>query len=1070
MKRIFISLVLFLTWTVGTLFAQSIMIKGTVLDEFNGGLPGANIMVKGSSNGAITDMDGNFSLQVPNEKSSLVVSFIGYKSKTVVVGKERNFKIKLDDNSQIVDEVVVVGFATQRKANNTGSVASVDAKKLQSRPITSAIEGLQGVAAGLNITNDNGGAPGKSMEMNIRGLGSIGEGSSAQPLILIDGVEGDLATVNPNDVESISVLKDGASASIYGSRAPFGVVLVTTRSGDKTTVINYSGSLRVAQPVSVPKSVDSYKYALYSNDCKLNMGENPTFGTGQLNKILAFQRGELPYATGSKIGTDGKEIWLPGPESWGNSDFYDIHLRNASYSQEHNASVSGGGERASYYFSTNYMKQSGIFRYADDSFSRFNISAKIGVKILKNLKLNYSMRFVNTTDDKPSALDALFFHNIGRITPLASLRTPNGEYTSESLVESLVNGGRQVQKQQQLYNQANFVYEPIKNWKIYLELGSRIENPKSTRQFKKIYQTMPDGRKEAIPVLATVLDRTEVNVNNGEFRRQPEAGVNYYEKSYGANNYFNTNVRTDYEFTYGPHFFRALLGMQTEYYSMELARVSSDAILLDDTPFLPSSQGVNPMMSEKKGEWASIGFFGRLNYVLYDRYLFEVNLRRDGASRFPTNQRWGLFPSFSLGWNMARENFFKPLADAGIETFKLRGSYSVLGNQNTSSFYPYYQKMYSQNGNFILGGNNVISLPSPEPYSTKLTWEKIENYGVGLDIVMFSNRFNASFDYYQRSTKDMVGPSKSLPAVYGANAPKTNNAVLRTRGWEFEALWRDRIGRDFNYEVNFSLSDYESVITKYDSPDGALDKYYAGKKLGDIWGYQVEGIAKNDLEMLEWNKNNNQDALGKKWGGGDLMYKDRDGNGKVNNGGNTLYDKGDLSVIGNGTPRFAYSFRLYAKYKFVDVSAFFQGIGKRDVFFNNSATFFGNSGEWWRSVFAEHMDYFRYAGDPLGENTDAYYARPRYDNNNKQVCDHYLQDASYLRLKNLQIGFTLPENIKLAKVIKKARLYVSGENLFTFTDLKIFDPEAIGSGISEYGPGKTYPMYRTFSVGLNVTF
>lgn len=1073
MKKIFISFILFLICTVGTAYAQSIIVKGTVLDEFGEGLPGANIQVKGTSNGSIADIDGNFSIQVPSEKSSIIISFIGYEPKTVVIGKERDFKIKLKDNSQSVDEVIIVGFATQKKVNNTGSVVSVDAKKLAARPITSAIEGLQGVAAGLNITNDNGGAPGKSMEINIRGLGSIGEGSNAKPLILIDGMEGDLATINPNDVQSISILKDGASASIYGSRAPFGVVLVTTRSGDKTTVANYSGNLRVSQPVSVPNPVDSYRYALYLNDAYSNGGGNPPFGTAKLNQILGYQRGEIPYGMSSKVGGDGKLTWTSGQDNFGNTDYYDVHLRKASYSQEHNASVSGGGERATYYFSTNYMKQSGVLRYADDSYSRFNISGKINVKILPNLTLSYNTRFVNTTDDKPSSLDNLFFHNIGRTMPLEPLYTPAGEYSQTSMVESLQNGGRKVIKEQQLYNQANFMYEPIKNWKIYVELGSRIENPRDTRQFNKIYYTRPDGTKEPMSIFKDVLDRTEINQDNGEFRRQPAAGVSYYEKAYGYDNYFNTNVRTDYEFTHGPHYFRALVGVQTEYFSTELTRVSSDGILLDETPFLPSSKGINPMMSEKKGEWASIGIFGRLNYVLHDRYLFEVNLRRDGASRFPANQRWALFPSFSLGWNIAKENFFKPIADAGVETFKIRGSYGTLGNQNTTSFYPYYQKMFSQDGNFILGGANATSLPSPKPFASKLTWEKIENYGGGVDIVLLSNRLTASFDYYQRTTKDMVGPSKSLPAAFGADSPPTNNAALRTRGWEFEVLWRDRIGRDFEYEINASLSDYQSVVTKYDSPDGSLDakRYYTGKKLGDIWGYQVEGIAKSDIEMFNWTQKNDQSSLGKNWGGGDIMYKDINGDGKVNNGGNTIYDKGDLSVIGNGTPRFAYSFRLYAKYKFIDISAFFQGIGKRDVFFDGSATFFGVTGEWQRSIFVEHLDYFRYAGDPLGENLNAYYARPRFDGgNNTRVSDYYLQDASYLRLKNLQIGFSLPENIPLAKIIKKARIYVSGENLFTFTNLRIYDPEAIGSGISEYGPGKTYPMYRTFSVGLSLTF
>lgn len=293
---------------------------------------------------------------------------------------------------------------------------------------------------------------------------------------------------------------------------------------------------------------------------------------------------------------------------------------------------------------------------------------------------------------------------------------------------------------------------------------------------------------------------------------------------------------------------------------------------------------------------------------------------------------------------------------------------------------------------------------------------------------------------------------------------------MQTRGWEVEASWRDRIGTDFSYNITATLSDYQSVITKYDSPDGALAGYFPGKKLGEIWGYQVKGIAKSDLEMNEWLSNHSQSALGKNWGGGDLMYKDLDNNGSVNNGGNTITDKGDLSVIGNGTPRYAFGLNLGASWKFINISLFFQGIGKREVFFNNSATFFGFAGEWQRSLFMEHLDYFRYAGDPLGANLNPYYGRLRIDQNNIQLSDRFVQDASYLRLKNIQIGFTLPKTAALSKHLQKARLYFSGENLFTFTNLMIYDPEAIGSSISEYGPGKTYPMYRVFSAGLELTF
>lgn len=350
--------------------------------------------------------------------------------------------------------------------------------------------------------------------------------------------------------------------------------------------------------------------------------------------------------------------------------------------------------------------------------------------------------------------------------------------------------------------------------------------------------------------------------------------------------------------------------------------------------------------------------------------------------------------------------------------------------------------------------------------------------GIGIDWGFFSNRLSGSFDWYQRTTKDMVGPANSLAAIYGGDAPKTNNAELRTRGWELELSWRDRVNKDFSYGITATLSDYKAVVTKYESSDNAIDGWYQGKVAGDMWGYEVLGIAKSDREMSEYLAQHSQQSIGDKWGGGDLMYRNLDDKSEINAGSRTLQDHGDLKIIGNSTPRYAYSFTLEANYKFVDFRAFFQGIGKRDLFFKDgvdpkgTASFFGFGGApYQRSLYMDHLDYFRYAGSELGANMDdPYYGRLRTDANNVQVSDRFVQNGAYLRLKNLQIGFNLPQNTKLSKVIKKARLYLSGENLFTITKLKIFDPETSGGTSTEYGNGKTYPMYRVWSAGLELTF
>ncbi|MCK9507713.1 MAG: TonB-dependent receptor [Pigmentiphaga sp.] len=1065
MKRI---LFMVISCVVGlSIFAQSFTVTGKVTDQHNESIIGATIMVKGTTTGTTTDFDGNFSIHIPSKSSMLVISYVGMQTKEVAIGNNTTgLIIQLADDSKVLEEVVVVGFGTQKKINATGAVKTIDNKMLESRPISNAVQGLQGVVAGLNITNDNGGALGQPMNINIRGLGTIGEGSVSSPLVLIDGIEGDLSTINPNDIANISVLKDAAAASIYGSRAPFGVILVTTKEGtEQDTRYTYTGNVRLSAPIAIPKAVDSYTYALMVNDAYGNAGGNPPFGSSQLNKIQRYQRGELLYGIEQ---AEGINDWAWNQRSFGNTNWYEEHLKSYTYSQEHNLSVRGGTKKINYFLSGNYLNQNGLFTHADEQFTRLSINGKMNISLSDKLNFNWSTRIVDTKNDKPTALNALFYHNLGRRSPLMPVYMPNGEYNKESLIPSLLNGGRYLVNNQQFYNQGQLVFEPIKKWKFYFDLGSRIEKPNESRQFKKLSYTLPDGTSNYFPVLEGVADKSTVT-ESGTIIRQPAAGTNYYERALGNINYINTNARTDYELQFDKHYFKVLLGVQSEYYFTEIIRVASDNITLDEKPFLPAGSGTNPRLSEKKGDWSNLGLFGRVNYAFDDKYMVEMNMRGDAASRFPTKQRWGAFPSISAGWNMGQEKFWSSMYEKGFEMIKIRASYGVLGNQNTSSFYPYFQYMNSEMGGLVINDTETIILPGPRPFATSLTWEKIENTGMGIDLGFLSNRFSASLDWYQRITRDMVGPAKPLPAVYGAAAPRTNNAELKTKGWEIELNWRDRIGKDLNYFITATLSDYQSIVTKYDSPDGALNGYFPGKKLGDIWGYQVEGIAKSDQEMNDWLQHTSQSALGKNWGGGDLMYKDIDDSGSVNAGGNSIFDSGDLTVIGNGTPRYAYSMSMGMSRKDFDFSLFFQGIGKRDVFFNNSATFFGFAGEWQRSLFMEHLDYFRYAGDPLGANLDPYYGRLRTDNNNIQISDRFLQNASYLRLKNLQVGYSLPKTASLSKYIYKARLYLSGENLFTFTNLRIYDPEAIGSSISEYGPGKTYPMYRVFSIGLEVT-
>ncbi|MBO4907130.1 MAG: TonB-dependent receptor [Bacteroidaceae bacterium] len=1062
--------------TVATLAQHTV--QGVVLLDDNEPAIGATIIEKGNpSNGTRTNIDGEFTLTVPQKNAHLSVSYIGFQSQDVAIGGKTHLTIVLVEDSKVIEEIVIVGFGTQKKINATGAVKTIDDASLKDRPTSNAVESLQGVVAGLNISSDAGGAPGSSKNINIRGVGNLGDGSNSSPLILIDGMEGDISTLNPDDIENVSVLKDAASASIYGSRAPFGVILITTKNGSgaqkRPLSINYAGNVRFQQPVSVPNMVDGLTYAYMLNDAYQNSGEKAPFTTDHLGKISDFVTGKSNLSMGYYENLD---TWYKNQAGYGNTNWYDVYVKDYTVSNEHNLSVSGSTNTIDYRVSGNYMSQTGLFNYADELYQRFNIAGKINARINQYLTLGWSTRFAADDNEKPSVMDDLFFHNLGRTSPVIPLVNPyNGEYHEDSMMQPILEGGRIDSKTNKLYNQLNVIIEPIKNWKLHAEINSRLERNPYTRSFNPMTYHMPSGKEEYLTAFRDITaNEHNINASTGVFSVSPAAGETYREKATAKVNYFETNLYTDYNWKLDSgHEFTFLLGEQSEYYKIETDRYA-------DYNYPTKTEGTvdKHIESNIQGEWSSLGIFGRVNYNYKYRYLAEVNVRADGASRFPTDQRWGYFPSVSLGWNITEEPFMEKIKDSFMDNLKLRVSYGTLGNQNTTSFYPYYQAMYVNTTSLVLGGQQQSSLPVYSPYSTSLTWETIVNKGVGVDFTLFGNRLTGSFDWFERTTKDMIGPAKSLPALYGEAAPKTNNAELRTRGWEVEVTWRDHIGK-FNYSITANLSDYNTVVTKYYSPTGQCfgnsevmrngNYWYEGKDYGEIWGYRVIGIAQSDDEMNAYLDKVSQSAIGSKWGGGDLMYADINGDGKIDAGSATLTDHGDMVRIGNSTPRYAYSFTLQGDYKWFDFRIYMQGIGKRDFLFENCAPFYGIAGEWQRNLYTDHLDYYRFAGSDLGANFDAYYGRIRIDRNNIQASDRFLQNAAYLRLKNVQLGFTLPKGTVLDKYVKSARLYVSGENLLTFTKLRIFDPEGIDNG-GGYGAGKVYPNYRTFSVGLNATF
>lgn len=1058
-----------------SIYVQQQTIVGKITDaSTQEPMPGVNIVIEGTTLGTVSDVDGKYSIDIPAQDAVLIFSFVGYNSERIQISGQTTLDIALIPDIKNLNEIVVVGYGTQKRINLTGAISTVDERTLESRPITNVTQGLQGMVPGLNITQSGelAGSLENRPSINVRGVATIGRGSSGNPLILIDGMEGDINTVNSNDIESISVLKDAAASSIYGSRAPFGVILVTTKKGKSGKMqISYSNNFRISSPVLLPDQMDSYSFVNYINLGRRNNGESNFFSDERVQRILDFQQGKLGKNT---IPANGN-TWGDG-YSYGNDnvDWFKEVYRSSAPAQEHSLNVSGGTDRITYYLSGDYMDMDGLMKLNQDSYQRYVLNAKVNAKLSKWAQLSYMARYTREDYIRPSALKKSLYENMARQAwPVLPFKDPNGYlYSSPSPALALQDGGRDKGQKDVNYQQLNLTLEPISNWKIFANLNYKIEDNFRHWDILPTYNHDVNGNAYLAPQGWYIGDISQA-----------------HEES-SRNNYFSPNVYTEYSQSFGSHNFKVMAGFQSELNKYRNVSATRNGIQIPEYPYIDLTAGtddrgkvVPPSVAGKYEDWSTSGVFGRLNYDFDGRYLVEANLRYDGTSRFRSDKRWNLFPSASVGWNISRENFWKPIENV-VNNFKLRASYGDLGNQNTTDLYPTYQIMnfVPAGGDWLINGARPNKSWNPALISTSMTWERVKTWNAGLDMSLLNNRFSFSFDRFVRFTNDMIGPAPKLPAILGTEVPKTNNTDLETKGFELSLAWQDRIENGFGYRVNLILSDSRTKITKYPNPTGELPSatetdpnkfiYYKGQMIGEIWGYTSKGIAKTDQEMtdhLASLPNGGQNAQGSNWAAGDMMYEDTNKDGKIDNGSNTLDNPGDFSVIGNSTPRYLFGIDLNADWKGVDLRIFFQGVMKRD-YYTNSPMFYGASGAgiWDVVAFEEHRDYFRPEGDPMGANLDSYYPRPLVGSQkNIQTQSRYVQNAAYIRLKNLQIGYTLPEDLTKKILVEKVRVYVSGENLWTGTKLStIFDPETIDGG---WG-GNAYPLMKVYSVGLNVNF
>ncbi len=1033
---------------------QTTSLSGTVTEAGTGmSLPGVSVFVKGTTVGTVTSSDGSYSLQVPSNAKTLVFSFVGLKTLEVAYTGQSTINMQMEEETVGLDEVVAVGYGVQKKVNLTGSITVVEGEALADRPSKDAVDMLQGVAPGLNISRSSGNI-GETASINIRGVTTLGEGSNGSPLVLIDGLEGDLSLVNPQDIANISVLKDAASSSIYGSRAPFGVILVTTKKGEKGKVtVNYNNSFRVGGPSHWPNVSDSEVFARVINDNFINDGASPYFSDEWLDRIIRYKNGENIPMQANEQGR-----WLNGYNAGhANSNWMRAVFSDQSFSQEHNISFNGGSDKMQYYLSGGFLDQNGLLKINTDNYKRYNITGKINAELTSYLNVEFISRFVRKDYQRPTFLNSGIWNNILRQGwPIMPIYDDNGYLydNAASPVLKLKDGGEHSEVKDVNTYQLKFTLTPLKGWNI---VGNT--NYETTTTFRQWYQ---------VPFY-----NHDVNGNPYPASGGTESNVSEYAFK---SDYYNLNIYTDYELTIKDHKVKLMTGSQVEnFYQRELSGqrtglISPEIHSLSTTTGIDSrGSEITPSLDGTYYDWSVAGFFGRFNYNYGDRYLFEANLRYDGSSRFRRGSRWQLLPSFSFGWNIVNEQFWN--IDE-VDQFKLRISYGSLGNQNTNVWYPTYvtQPVGNLSGTWLVGGNRPNTSSAPGLISSGLTWEKVETYNLGIDYALLDTRVSGSFDYFIRNTLDMVGPAPELPNTLGTAVPRQNNTDLKTYGWELALNWNDALdfGADrLRYGLSVVLSDSQTEITRYPNETMSLSTYREGQKLGEIWGYETIGIAKTQEEM---DAHLAPLTEGGQFGytnltAGDIMYKDLDNDKKISSGANTLDDPGDRRIIGNNTPRFRLGTTFTANYNGFDFRAFFQGVLKRD-YFTESQMFFPAGWIWGTIVLDEQLDYFRADPEhPLGQNLDSYYGRPLSNGRNRLAQSKYVLDASYVRLKNLTIGYTLPHKLTNTLGISNLRIYTSGENLFTLTKLtKIFDPELIRTDSQN-----SYPIFKTYSVGLSIT-
>ncbi|HTE24450.1 SusC/RagA family TonB-linked outer membrane protein [Flavitalea sp.] len=1066
-------------------------VTGTVKDD--GGAPLSNVTVVAINESdstlqksAMTNELGVFRLELATGTNyRFRMSYVGFQTLEI-----RNYSLNPGENKAVMatmvtsstaalDEVIVVGFGTQKRLNATGAVDQISSKNLESRPITNLTQGLQGQIPNLNLRMADG-KPTQSPSYNIRGTTSIGQGGNA--LVLIDGFEGDPSLINPNDVETVSVLKDAASAAIYGARGVFGVVLITTKKGVKgRTSVTYSSNFALKSPITTPDFVtDGYTWskmfaeAFVNGDGAFPQNANKTqkFSQAYLDEFKRRAESGQPYNTVEVNPTTGEYTY------YGSTDYYAELYKKNTPAFENNISASGGSDKASFLVSGRFLNQKGLFRYNSDDYDMKNIRARGSIEVFPWLTIENNMDYSSMNYHNPINVGegGGIWRNIAdEGKPTMPLYNPDGTLTFASVytIGDFIYGKNGIDTRRDVLRNITGLRSKFFNNKFRVNADFTFRNTDESRNQKRVQ--VPYSNFQGV----TAFVGTTTNDLLFDERKT---------------RYWATNIYAEFEPDLGgDHYLKVMVGYNYEQSTYNRLNVQRNGIIFEDAFNLNLAAGQSIATSGDYEQWAFVGGFSRLNYSFKDRYLVEVNARYDGSSKFPADQQYGFFPSVSAGWRINKEAFWHVSPNI-ISDLKIRGSYGALGNGNIDSYR--FQELFAvTQSSVILGGTRPQTTRNPNVIPEGLTWETSTTTNIGLDITMLAGRLSFVGDAYIRKTTDMFTFGLTPPATFGADVPKGNYADLTTSGWEASLTWNDKVGggnKPVRYNVRLILADNKTKIDKYNNPDKFLSTdpnnptYYVGQTLGEIWGYETEGFFLDAADIASHAKQNPQMRASPSglWFPGDIKLRDLNKDGLINVGENKADKSGDRRIIGNSSPRYTYGVNLGADWNNISFSVFFQGVGKQQWYPSTETEMFW--GQYNRPY--NNVPVFHLGNMWTPENTNAYFprtmSRAASNNTNRTLGvaqTRYLQNVAYVRMKNVQLGYSLPSKWIGRIGARSLRVYFSGENLFTSSPMYKIVKNTIDvenavvadrdlNNNPTNGDGYNYPMLKSYSFGINVVF